>query len=351
MNILIVSQQAYSHTNRGIDNITEILSENNNVTHLHFFSRKIYDEHIINNIQQKYFEDKIKLYRDKMKYFLPGWLLKKYFTLMISKNKSINFEEFDFAIIESGYPIYLGLELSIPIIYRQSDPTEIAFNSNRKFYKRIEHELIKKSLKCSSAFPIEYFYEDLKNKYNFWKTGFIKSANIEIYKTIPKENCIAYMGKYPIDEKFLRKLSKKFPNLKIYIIGDYKVSGANNIVCTGYLNNNAYEEIIAKSKIFIIPFEKKYIKHLRIQGITSKYYFPMELGIPIVVRKHGFVNSDKEKKIYTYENDLQAIETIKELLNESSFEDFYFVSESTKEFINQQTIEYKRKEILEFYKI
>lgn len=352
MNILIVSQQKYSHTNRGIDNISEVLSENHNVTHLCFFSRIKYEKYKIGKIYQIFFEDKIKLYRDKFKYFVPGGILLFYFAQMIKKNKEYDFSKYDYAIIESGYPIYLGLFLSIPVIYRQSDPTEIAFNSNRLFYKFLERVLIKKSLKCSSAFPIEKFPKSYRHKYSFWKTGFNKSSSIEDYRLIAKTNTITYMGKYPIDEVFLKKVAKTFPDITIYVIGDYKNLNVSNIVCTGYLNNDEYEKIIASSKLFIIPFKRNYLKHLRIQGITSKYYFPMELGIPILVRKHGYVKDDKLKKIYTYRNKSEGLNLIRQIFWEEKNDGAYFkIDKSTVDFIAKQTISNKTKEIKEFFRI
>jgi len=159
LRILVVSDREYKETSRGIDMITTYLAKcGHQLDHLVFFRRKRYAEkQITPNIRQLYLYDSIKLYRGKLQLLFPGFLLLAYFHHIIKKNSFLDYNKYDYVVIESGHPVYLALEISNKIIYRQSDPTHISFNSNRNFYKKLEIEVIKKAYFVTSALDNKFY--------------------------------------------------------------------------------------------------------------------------------------------------------------------------------------------------
>lgn len=351
MKILVVSSKGYSISNRGVDNMTSYLSQRYKVDHLLFYVRENKKPvKISEKLTQIYFQDKLKFYRDKFKYFLPGCILKRYFVKMIQTNNNICFSSYDYIILESGYPVYLALVLNNPLIYRQSDPPEIAFNSNRKFYHKLEDNLIKKSIVVSSALEPSFYPKEYKNKYVFWKTGYISQS---FHCSYSKKKQFSYMGGMQLDYQLLRQIAIHFPNYTIYIIGPHKDKvGLKNVVFTGYLDYKKYEPLIAESSAFIIPIARKYVHKLKKASITSKFYLPMSLGIPIIVRAYGILTeNDFDKKIYVYKNNNEAIRVLSDfvvLFDNNEYD--YSLSTNTLEYIKRQSFEEKAIQLGAFFK-
>lgn len=346
MKILIISGKEYSISNRGIDVITTFLERTHIVDHLFFYVRGYKpDTSISKNLTQKYFVDYANIYRDKFKYFVPSFVLNYIFKQMVQKSK-FDFSRYDYIILESGYPILLAKYIKQPIIYRQSDPIEIAFNTRRKYFYNVEKYLYKKAVSISSALNPIFYPKEFKEKFVFWKTGFLSVD----YKYVEKKNQIIYMGGVPVDYKLLKKVAKKYPNYKFIVIGNHKDKiKLLNVQFTGYLGFDRYKELIIHSKIFFSPIPKYYLKCLKKAELTSKFYLPISFGIPLITRAYGTVKGiDYRKKVFTYKTDSEALRIFDSMLLNGNFMDFV-VSESAKDFLYKQTIHYKENELYEYF--
>ena len=342
----MVSDREYKKTSRGIDIITSFLAEKNHqIDHLVFFRRKKYPEkQIAANIRQLYFYDSIKLYRGRLQFLFPGFILLAYFRHIIRKQTSINFCEYDYVILESGNPVYLSSEINNKIIYRQSDPTHICFNSNRNFYKKLEVEVIKKACFATSALDETFYPHKYKEKIFFWHSGFIPCS-----KTVNKgsKKYFVIMGG-DLDWNLLKKMAGKFTEYLFYVIG---ISGRNvfqkNIVSLGYLGYNDYQELLSSALLTIIPFSNHYVHQLRQVSFTAKILVSMQLGMPILLRAYGSIqNSDPEKKLYVYNTRKEAVLLLNEIIRKIECGELnYAVSEKTQDFLTPQTSENRRKEL------
>lgn len=346
MNILVVSDREYKKTSRGIDIITTYLANNGHyVDHLVFFKRIKCTEKIISpNIRQLYFYDPVKIYRSRLQFLFPGFLLISYFNYLFRKQNTIKFDKYDYVILESGHPIYIASQIKNKIIYRQSDPTYISFNSNRSFYTKLETTVIKKSLFIISALDEKYFNSVYKNKYIHWHSGFIPYKNISQLKS-NNDFCIIGGG---LDWKLIYMLIKKYKNYKFNIIGiqENKLN-RSNVSILGYLDFNEYQNIIFSSKIVIIPYTKRFANKLRQTSFTAKILFPMDLNIPIIIKNYGTIqNSDFDKKLFVYKNRKEALLLIDDIINKTESNNLSNnISNSTLNFLKQHRADNRFKEL------
>jgi len=348
LKILVVSDREYKKTSRGIDIITAYLAEKGHlVDHLLFLrSEYIPEKQITANIRQFYFYDFTKLYHDQYRPLLPGFMLRLFFSYIIKNQKQIDFSVYDWVILESGYPIYFSLVLTNKIIYRLSDPPEIAFNSNRRFYRNLEYHTIKKSVFISSAIPNTLYPSEYSRKFIFWHSGFIPiplSKNFQIKKEF------VFMGGGNIDFPLIKKISNRFPDYIFHIIGSFKPQEINNnkIIFHGYLEYNEYQKLIPCSSVCIIPFTKRFSYQLRRCHFTAKILLAMSLGMPILLKNYGTIQkTDNEKKIFVYKTHNQALnllfDIIKNIENGALNRE---VSRGTQDFLFQQTAENRLKEL------
>ena len=346
MKFLIVSDREYRKTSRGIDMITTYLAEKDNIVdHMVFFKRKkIPDINITKNIRQIYFYDFIKFYRSRLQFLLPGFALLAYFKKLIRNQTSVNFDDYDYIILESGHPLYLALEINQKIIYRQSDPINITFNSNRKFYKDLEMKVIEKSLLTFSALENKYFPDNYRDKIYFWHSGFIPCLKFNNSK---KENYFVIMGGR-IDWLLINKIAKKHPEYQFNIIGiDEIMPLRKNIKIYGYLDYDSYQNMLTSALAVIIPFSNHYVNLLKQVNYTAKILVSMDIGLPVLVRAYGNIqNSDEEKKMYVYHKKKDAIILIDEIIakikNKLLTND---VSLNTRKFLLPHTSENRLKEL------
>lgn len=346
MRILIVSGKEYSESNRGIDIITGFLSKQHEIEHLFFYTRKKTNDRLIKkNLTQKFFTDREKIYRDKFKYFLPGFIITFIFKKMI-RCSNFDFGNYDYIILESGYPVFIGLFVDRPIIYRQSDPIEIAFNTNRKYFKKVEEIVLKKSVSVSSALNPMFYPANFKDKIFFWKSGYLSP---KIQKQYIKKKQIVYMGGVPVDYFLIKKIAKLFLDYTFIIIGNHKDKiHLQNVMFTGYLNFKDYYQIILESECFFFPIAKGYLSKLKKCDITSKFYLPIEFGIPIVAHAYGNVTKPvPDKKIFVYKDTREIVNILKRLLDTNI--DFT-ISEEAKKFIESQSLEYKEEELYVYFR-
>jgi glycosyltransferase involved in cell wall biosynthesis len=344
----VVSGREYKKTSRGIDIITTYLAEKGYfVDHLVFFRRThITEKQINSNIRQLYFYDCLGIYRDKMRSFIPGFLLRFYFSYIIKNQKQIDFSVYDWVILESGYPAYFSLVLTNKIIYRLSDPAEIAFNCNRHFYRKLELNTLEKSLFISSAIPETFYPSKYSLKFAFWHSGFIPITSAEDSQ-IKKE--FVFMGGGEIDLPLIEKISNRFPDYIFHIIGSFRLKKPVNdkIIFHGYLEYDEYQKLIPCSSVCIIPFTKRFSYQLRRCHFTAKILLAMSLGMPILLKNYGSIqNTDNDKKLFVYKTHNEALDLLSDIINKiENGELKREVSKETQNFLFSQTAENRLKEL------
>jgi hypothetical protein len=348
LKILVVSDREYKKTSRGIDIITTYLADKGHlVDHLVFLrSESIPEKQITKNIRQLFFYDFTKLYHDQYRPILPGFLLSFFFSYIIKNQKQIDFSVYDWVILESGYPVYFSLVLNNKIIYRLSDPAEIAFNSNRNFYRKLEFHAIKKSVFVSSAIQETFYPVKLYDKFNFWHSGFIPITSCENSK-IKKE--FVFMGGGEINLPLIKKISNRFPDYIFHIIGSFKVKETVNekIIFHGYLEYDEYQKLIPRSSVCIIPFTKRFSFLLRRCHFTAKILLAMSLGMPILLKNYGTIqNTDYDKKIFVYKTNNEALHLLSDIIKKvENGELNRDVSKNTQDFLFPQTAENRLKQL------
>lgn len=359
MRILIISGQEYSKTNRSIDTITEyFLEKNYKVDHLVFGinklgKRKKITEFKAKSFRQLYSKESYFSYLGLMGKFFPDILLKFIKKQTIQTVNSINFSEYDLIILETGKPLFL-LDIipnNIPIICRQSDPLEISIRSNRKFFKKIEKKAFERSVFSLIAHKkaVEE-YNGLKNLLE-WKSGFERKKIKVIKKNSERKKILSYMGMFKLDYDLIKELALSYPNSEIHIVGNYKdYLNLPNVIFHGYLSYNEYMEILKMSDCFIVPYHKEEVQRMKKLGLTSKYYIPMGMGIPVLTKSYGELEEDiVEYNIYTY-NKLEDAKIKLEFILKNKFEK----NEKIEFFLESLTIENRKNElerILKEYKL
>lgn len=342
MRILVVSDREYSPTSRGIDIIAKYLADQGyKVDHLVFF-RNINKENrnITGNFRQLYVYDFWKLWLIKLRHFLPAFLLGFYFKLLIQRHKEIDYTIYDYAVIESGFPVFLGLALNCKIIYRQSDPVEITFGSKQKYYCRLENEIITKSLITLSALEKQFFPGTFLNKYIYWHSGYV-SPKFSI--NVVREKYFVYAGGGQIDFRLIELMALKYSIYQFLIIGHNKKRiNLPNVVFYGYIPYNEYLEIISKASVFIVPFTRNYSRKLSRCSYTAKILLPIDLGIPVIVKSYGLItNTDEAKKLYAYNTHQEALDIldgIVKLIDSGTYD--FSINNDTKEFLSRRNSSY-----------
>ena len=347
MRFLVVSDREYKRTTRGIDIITTFLSENDcQVDHLVFFRREKFPEKQINkNIKQLYFFDSLKLYRSRIQFLFPGILLLAYFRHIIRNQTSVDFSIYDYVVLESGHPIYLALEIDNKIIYRQSDATEISFNSNRRFYTKLEMNTIRKACIVSSALQRIYYPKLYIYKFKYTHSGFLPIN--DKYRTNNNKSFV-YLGGGKLDWKLIIKICKKYPNYTFHIVGNFKkFISLKNIIFHGYQDHSIYQDICLNSDICIIPYSRQFAYQLRRCFFSAKVLFPMSLGIPIIMKNYGSIqNTDYDKKLFVYNTHKEALNLLNEIVNKIELGILKReVSKNTLDFLSPQTVEKRIKEL------
>ena len=344
MRILVVSDREYKNTSRGIDIITTSLAEKGYyIDHLVFFKRKRFPEkQVTDNIRQIYLYDCIKLYRSKLQFLFPGFLLLAYFHYIISKS-CIDFKQYNYIVLESGHPIYLSKEINSGIIYRQSDPAFISFNSNRAFYIKLELEVIKKSLFVSSALKDKFFPLEYKDKCFYCHSGFIPYNK----QTAVNKKLICFIGG-GLDWKLIYKIAKKYSDYIFNVIGvPGKSFIKNNIHFKGYLDFSEYQNIISLSSLIIIPYSGHFSYKLRQTSYSAKILTAMQLGKPILIKAYGDIqDTDINKKLYVYKTQKEALSNLGSIIKKIENGEINFeVSKETQEFLLPQTADNRIKEL------
>jgi hypothetical protein len=230
------------------------------------------------------------------------------------------------------------------MVYRLSDPPEIAFNSNRCFYKKLELQLIKKANFVSSAIKESFYPGEYSNKINYWHSGYVPIFSDKNH-IIKKE--FIFMGGGEIDFSLIKKIVNKYPDYVFHIIGSFSKNKMRNIIFHGYLEYSEYQRLILGSSICIIPFTEKFSAQLRRCYFTAKILLPMSLGMPILLKNYGVLqNSDTKKKLFVYRKHAEALVLLDAIIKKiESGELNRNVSEDTRNFLFPQTAENRLKEL------
>ena len=346
MKILVVSDREYRQTSRGIDLITTILADRGfKVDHLVFFRRKrLCEKQVTGNIRQLYFYDTIKLYHLRLQFLFPDFLLLAYFRHMIRKNSHIDFNNYDYVVLESGHPTYLASEINNKIIYRQSDPADASFKSKRQIYRDLETEVIKRAFFTISALEKQFYPPEYKDRFFYCHSGFIPCPE-KTNQTV-KKNIIVMGG--DIDWKLLNKMSGKYPEYKFFVIGiRLRMTVRRNIISMGYLEYGKYQELLSSAMLTVIPFSDHYTRYLQQVSYTAKILVSMQLGMPILLKEYGSIQkTDPEKKLFVYNTHNEALTMFGDIIKKiKNGELNYDVSEDTQSFLTPQTAENRRKEM------
>lgn len=312
MKILIVSGQKFSKTNRSIDTITEyFIEKNHQVEHLVLGINKLkniqkIDTKVkIKNFKQLYSEASYFAYLGIMGRVFPEFILNFIKNQTIKTAKFINFSKYDLIILETGKSLFLMdiIPKNISIICRQSDPLEISIRSNRKYFREMEKKAFERSIFSLIAHKKSMEeYKELNNLIE-WKSGFeIKNINIPKKKD-SKKKILSYMGVFKLDFKLIKEFALLNLDNEIHIIGNYKnFLNLPNVIFHGYLTYDKYIEILKITDCFIVPYHEEEVNRMKKLGLTSKYYLPMSLGIPILTKSYGELTQNIEKyNIYTYD--------------------------------------------------
>jgi len=350
MKFLVVSDREYKNTSRGIDMITTYLAEKKHtVDHLVFFTRKKCSaKQVSGNIRQLYTYDPIRLYYKIIQFIFPSFILIAYFRFLIRKQTPVDFSQYDYVVLESGLPIYFSLEISNKIIYRQSDPISICFNSNRRFYKKLEENVIKKSIFVTSALNERFYPVEYKEIFSYFHSGFIPYQ--ELNPIHPEKQFVIMGGE--VDLHLLKKMAKNYPEFVFSVIGIRKKKiSQKNIIFKGYLDFQNYQKLISSCFAVIIPFSKHYVRQLKEVSFTAKILFPMYMGIPILLKSYGTIcHTDLEKKLFVYKTHQEALTMLNTLIEKYKHgESDRNVSKETMDFLLPQTYENLLKKLDEIF--
>lgn len=360
MKVLIVSGQQFSRSNRSMDTITEyFLETKNQVDHLCFGINKLkkmeikFKEEQIKNFNQLYSKKSYFSYLGVMGKFFPDFALNFIKNKTIKTINFIDFSKYNLIVLETGKPLFLLdiIPKNIPIICRQSDPLEISIQSDREYFKKIEKNALERSIFSLIAHKKAVEEYTMLNNLLEWKSGFEVKNLKKSCKPNNEKKILSYMGMFKLDFDLIKELATSDLNIEIHIIGNYKdCLNLSNVIFEGYLDYKNYIEILEKTDCFIVPYHRKEVRKMKKLGLTSKYYLPMSMGIPILTRSYGEVDNDIIKyNVYVY----KEIEEAKIKLNfilKNKFEK----NEEIEIFLKNLEMENRKKElenILKEYKI
>jgi glycosyltransferase involved in cell wall biosynthesis len=272
-------------------------------------------------------------------------LLTLYFRFLIQRHKEIDYTIYDYAVIESGFPVFLGLILNCKIIYRQSDPVETTFGLKQKYYCGLEEAIIAKAVITLSALEKQFFPTAFLNKYIFWHSGYVPPKNVA---DVIREKYFVYAGGGQIDFRLIKQWALKYSVYKFVIIGhDKKRINLPNVVFYGYIPHDKYLEIISKASAFIVPYTRNQSRKFFRYSYTAKILLPIDLGIPVIVKSYGLItNTDEVKKLYTYNTHREAIDVLDRIVKSLDSGTYNFsVSADVKQFLAKQNYSYKLYEL------
>lgn len=360
---LVVSQLPWSHSNRGIDILTEALSEIKRfeVYHLvfpHNFKFLTRVSEYNPNIKQLYAKRQYLFYYDKLMWWLPKEFIKIIIQYTINSAKNINFKNYDLIVLESGYPVLL--QEIIPkekiIIYRQSDSMKKVLNKNPLLWQ-YEDKIIERA---DLIFVIkEYFKKLIPKRYHTKTKVVVNGFNIPTDKIIEKSpypknsKNVVYLGYAPIEFQTVISLVKNNPQVNFHIIGRglnkleiIKLNKYQNFKHHGILSPKQYLPYIKYSNAIIVPYKRNNLTEY--SGLTSKYLLAMYFKKPIISYKVGMLDEFKGLPVHFVNNKDEFNKELRRVLKEEKEVNYdldfeFFSSEGRKKEYKKHIQELLRK--------
>ncbi|WP_146001816.1 glycosyltransferase family 1 protein [Eggerthella timonensis] len=237
---------------------------------------------------------------------------------VIRKSCNIDFDEYDWIILESG--ICVALVDVLPektfFIYRQSDPVDGILSKN-KYLIECERKVLRRAnlvLTVSDAIQQKYVNEGYDNV-KLWKNGFQSTHAITWFNPYDTPGTKAvYFGLYFIDHHLIKQIAEKLPHIEFHIIGPYKDKvKCKNVVFHGWLSLEEYSGYLQHSDFAIVP----YLQHRKnsIFPVTSKMYQFLDHRLPIVaLATDAMISFSRETRdVYPCSTPIDFVETIKNL--------------------------------------
>jgi len=346
---LIVSQLPWSHSNRGIDILTEALTEIDEIEvhHLVFphnfnFLTKVAENHP--RIKQLYAKKQYLFYYDKLMWWLPKSMTKLIIKHTINSAKNINFKDFDIIILESGNATLLKKLITEDkiLIYRQSDSMKELLNKNPVLWE-VEDEVIERA---DLIFVVSKYFksripEKHRNKTIIVVNGFNIPKKISAISPFPKSSKnVVYLGYAPIDFGTVKFLVENNPKVNFHIIGRglkpieiLKLRKFHNFKHHGILNAQAYLPFMKYCDLFIVPYKESHLT--KVTGLTSKYLLAMYFKKPIISYPVGFMEEFKGLPVHFVKTKEEFDKELKRVLKEEKEVDYdidfeYYSSEGRK---------------------
>ncbi len=293
--VLLISPYPYSRTGRGMDVLTECFEESDwETSHLNF-------PNVFYTVQKtKKFNTNVKEYVAK-KVLIPyvdsimSWFPKFLFKVMVKyqqyKASFINFDSYDYIVVESGKPLFL-LDLipcSSKIIYRQSDSVRHVLGKN-KHYIDLEDQIY---IRAEKIVVVKERFKNILDKELHLKVKIIRNGysipnNLELINPY-KPNTInaIYVGLTKLDLKTISQICKNNPKLDIHIFGNclkkrdlWILKKFENFFYYGFKPRETYLAYIKFANLAIFPF--KDWDGMKWVGFTTKYLNFMFYKLPII---------------------------------------------------------------------
>lgn len=327
--ILVVSCFAFSNSNRGIDILAKsFVKLGYEVDHLVFpiqFNYKKYvkvkeDE---KNIRQLYSNKTYVPYIERIAKHLPS-CINKFIVNYNAKKANIDFNKYDYVVLESGKPIFLIdlIPKNVRIIYRQSDSVRYIMSENKYLWELEERVMSRADL----IFVIrDVFYDLLPDRFKykakivingFNVPGDSVSDNFNPYKNDTSN--VVYLGYTQLDSDTLEYLCQDNMNINFHIIGEClkaneikKLRKYKNFNFYGNMTPTEYLPYIQNASAAMIPYKKQ--RALKFIGLNSKFLLFIYYELPIVSYKIGQVEEFKNIPISFVESMQQFSNSIKNI--------------------------------------
>jgi len=222
----------------------------------------------------------------------------------VSIGKYLLKRKYGIVVVESGRQVLAVNKLCKVsrenLIYRQSDPIELGYDSLLSIHER---KLIQQSR--LSLFPNEYllkFYKNLMESENIelWENGILVPAKNS--KSPYTENInLVYFGLYPIDIETLKYCADRNESYFYHIFGPFDRYRAyfkenRNVKIYGYIEYEKIVPYIEHATICLLPYVKR--KRTEYSYITSKIHLYMYFQKPIVSTNFSGVGNIQYNRLY-----------------------------------------------------
>lgn len=287
-------------------------------------------------------------------------LIKKYILwLLLRKNK------YDYIILTNpiDYKL-LPKKVYSKLVYDCIDKMDTFIkNKNIKtIVNQAEQELTKKAtfVTCVSE-ALKIYLNRYRNEVTVIKNG----VNLELFKNISQQNTdkikkstsykLGFIGAIAdwVDIDFIKDIAKRLPNIQFYFVGPLisysskDIENGKNIFYLGVKPQKDIPAVINNFDICLLPFK---ISDVSKYSNPVKIYEYLALGKPVLARYWPELKNEFGDLIYYYNNDLEFIELVQNIVNTGEFPES---TEKRKQFASQNSWEEKIKQfnkLLENYR-